>query len=513
MTSTNNKRIAKNTIYLYIRTIITLLVSLYTSRIFLEVLGVIDLGIYNVVGGIVVMLSFLNTMMAAGTQRFLSYELGGNNNHKQLKKLFSMLFFIHVLVAIVLFILAETIGLWLFYNKLIIPQERLTAAMWVFQFSILSAIVTITQVPYNASIIAHEKMNVFAYITIVQTLAKLLVVYTIMWIDYDKLKLIAILNFLIILTTTFVYRSYCERKFQECILSFHWDTSLFKSLINYSSWNLFGAFSNVAADQGINVLSNLFFGPTVNASRAISFQVKSALTSFVANFQTAVNPQIIKSYASKDHEYMKTLIMGTAKYSFLLLLFFAFPIILETKYILKLWLGTIPEYSVVFCRLILINACIDCLSGPLVTAVQATGRIKIYQITVGVVLMLTFPISYVILLLIQVPESPFYVSISISFLLIIIRIILLERVIRLSLLTCYKQIGSRLLLVLIPPLLCSIAIFFLIDGGFNRFLVNIFVSAISILSSAYCIGLNKIERKYIKDYVVKKLVNKKKTEI
>lgn len=205
--------------------------------------------------------------------------------------------------------------------------------------------------------------------------------------------------------------------------------------------------------------------------------------------------------------------MGTAKYSFLLLLFFAFPIILETKYILKLWLGTIPEYSVVFCRLILINACIDCLSGPLVTAVQATGRIKIYQITVGVVLMLTFPISYVILLLIQVPESPFYVSISISFLLIIIRIILLERVIRLSLLTCYKQIGSRLLLVLIPPLLCSIAIFFLIDGGFNRFLVNIFVSAISILSSAYCIGLNKIERKYIKDYVVKKLVNKKKTEI
>lgn len=223
-----------------------------------------------------------------------------------------------------------------FYNKLVIPQERLTAAMWVFQFSVLSAIVTITQVPYNASIIAHEKMNVFAYITIVQTFAKLLVVYAIMLIDYDKLKLVAILNFLIILITTFAYRSYCERKFQECILKFHWDTSLFKSLISYSSWNLFGAFSNVVADQGINVLSNLFFGPTVNASRAISFQIKSALTSFVSNFQTAVNPQIIKSYASKDHEYMKTLIMGTAKYSFLLLLFFAFPIILETKYILKL---------------------------------------------------------------------------------------------------------------------------------------------------------------------------------
>ncbi|WP_044263478.1 MATE family efflux transporter [Bacteroides timonensis] len=513
MTSTNNKRIAKNTIYLYIRTIITLLISLYTSRIFLEVLGVIDLGIYNVVGGIVVMLSFLNTMMAAGTQRFLSYELGGNNDPKQLKKLFSILFFIHVLVAIVLFILAETIGLWLFYNKLIIPQERLTAAMWVFQFSVLSAIVTITQVPYNASIIAHEKMNVFAYITIVQTFAKLLVVYAIMLIDYDKLKLIAILNFSIILTTTFVYRSYCERKFQECILKFHWDTSLFKSLISYSSWNLFGAFSNVVADQGINVLSNLFFGPTVNASRAISFQIKSALTSFVSNFQTAVNPQIIKSYASKDYEYMKTLIMGTAKYSFLLLLFFAFPIILETKYILKLWLGTIPEYSVTFCKLILISACIDCLSGPLVTAVQATGRIKIYQITVGVVLMLTFPISYVILLLIQVPESPFYVSIFISFLLIVIRIVLLERVIRLSLLTCYKQIGSRLLLVLIPPLLCSMAVFLLIDEGFNRFLVNIFVSAISILPSAYFIGLTKIERKCIKDYVVKKLVNKKKTKV
>ena len=228
MGNLENKRIIKNTIYLYARTIITLLISLYTSRIFLEALGVVDLGIYNVVGGIVIMLSFINTMMTAGTQRFLSYELGSDNGKDNLIKLFSMLFLIHCLVAIFLLFLAETIGVWFFYHKLIIPEERLNAAMWVYQFSILSAIVSITQVPYNALIVAHEKLDVFAYITIAQTIAKLLVIYAIMAIDYDRLKLVSLLNFSIILAITFVYRFYCKKKFEECVLVFTRDFSLFK---------------------------------------------------------------------------------------------------------------------------------------------------------------------------------------------------------------------------------------------------------------------------------------------
>lgn len=513
MGNVENKRILKNTIYLYIRTIVTLLVSLYTSRVFLEALGIVDLGIYNVVGGVVVMLSFLNTMMTAGTQRFLSYELGCNNSKDNLIKLFSMLFYIHFLVAILLFILAETIGIWFFYHKLVIPTDRLDAAMWVYQFSILSSIVTITQVPYNASIVAHEKLDVFAYIAIIQTVAKLLVIYAIMVIDCDRLKLISFLNFVIIIFITFVYRFYCRKKFEECVLVYTRDLSLFKSLVTYSSWNFVGAFSNVLADQGVNILSNIFFGPAINASRAISVQVKSALVSFVSNFQMAANPQIIKSYAGKDYVYMRDLIVNSSKYSFLLLFFFSFPIILETKYILSLWLGNIPEYSISFCKLILINACIDCLSSPLVTAVQATGNIKTYQIIVGVLIMSILPVSYIALRAVHNPEIPFVISIVISLLLVYIRIRLVEYTVKFSIICQFRKMLIRLIMVLILPIASACTFINIMDYGTRRFIFSFAVSILTMLISTYFIGLNNFEKKYVKKYVVNKLVKKKKKQI
>ena len=511
MSLTNNRLIVKNSIYLYARTIVTLLISLYTSRVFLRVLGVVDLGIYNVVGGVVIMLSFSNTMMAAGTQRFLSYEIGKDNNPSHLQRLFSMLVFIHILVALILLLFAETMGLWFFHNKLVIPEDRQTAAMWAYQFSVVSAVINISQVPYNASIIAHEKMDAFAYIAIFQTIAKLFVIYVAMIVDYDKLIIVSLLNLIVIIIITFIYRFYCRKKFEECVIKFHWDTALFKTLVSYSGWNFFGSISNVIADQGINILCNLFFGPTINASRAIAIQVKSALTSFVSNFQTAFNPQIIKSYAGDNYSNMKFLIEISAKYSFLLLALFAFPILLETRCILRLWLDTIPSYAVEFCQLILVNACIDCLSGPLITAIQATGKIKIYQLTVSTILILTFPVSYIILFLYQIPESPYYVSIFASCVLLMIRIFLVDKEVRISLWTSYKIILYHLFLSLLPSIIFAIIIDVIMEDGIYRFLTNVIVSIVCLIISTYVLGMSKAERKYVKKYV-KKLAKKKITK-
>lgn len=509
--SDKNKQIAKNTLYLYIRTFITLILSLYTSRVLLQVLGVTDLGIYNVVGGVVTMLSFLNTSMAAGTQRFLSFELA-NQNKNELNHLFSMLLFIHILVAIIILILSESVGLWFLKTKLVIPQERLSAAMWVFQFSILSAIVTITQVPYNASIIAHEKMDIFALISVSQTFAKLIVIYLLLLFDFDKLKLISILNFIIILSISLVYRTYCKRNFQECHIKYQGDILLFKRLIGYSSWNILASISNIIADQGINMLLNVFFGPAINASRTIALQIKSAISSFVSNFQLAANPQITKSYASGDIIYMGNLIKSSAKFSAFLLMLFAFPVILEAEYIIGLWLRIVPDYSVIFCRLVLINACIDCLSSPLITAVQATGKIKTYQMIVCCIIMFNFPLSYFLLNSTHSPEIVFYVSIFISLVLVFTRVLLFERFVKMELLRYFGTTIAYILFVLIPPSIVSYFIFHYIDYGFYRFITNILTSFVSILISIYFLGLSRNERTLIYNYVVNKLFKKKEKE-
>ena len=498
----NNKRIAKNTLFLYLRTFVTLVVSLYTSRVILNVLGVVDFGLFNVVGGIVTMLSFINSTMSAGTQRFLSFELG-TKNFPQLKKTFSALLTIHILIALIIFILAETIGMWFLTNHLVIPPDRMVAAKWVFHFSVLSAVLTITQVPYNSSIIAHERMKAFAYIGVFQVALKLLIVFMLTWFGFDKLKLYSVLYFILILGVTIVYRRYCKINFDECKYKFEWDKNLFKTLLSYSSWNTFGGLAFVLVDQGVNMLLNIFFGPAINAARGIAIQVKSATSTFVGNFQTAVNPQIVKTYANNEHQYFLSLIYKSAKYSFFLLFLLTFPIIAETKFILTLWLKNVPDYAIIFCQLILINAIIDSMSGPLITAVQATGKIKIYQITVGTLMVAIFPLSYLALRLTNLPESTLYVSIVMSIIILSSRIVLLQRLMDITFTAYIKNVILKVLLVVIIPIPLTLIVRSCLGYGLVRFVTVLGISFSMTIISIYLFGLDLLEKKIIKNYAIK----------
>ena len=407
----SNKRIAKNTVLLYFRMLLTMGVSLYTSRIVLNTLGVEDFGIYNVVGGVVMMFSFMNSAMSSATQRFLAIELGKKDD-EQLKKVFSMSITIHAIIALIILVFAETLGLWFLNAKLVIPIDRMDAANWVYQASILAFMLTVMGVPYNAIIIANERMSVYAYVSIVEVVLKLFIVFALVWIGYDKLKLYAIFILCVTIIIWIIYNIYCKRNFPETRYRFFWDKSLYKTMMHYAGWNLFGNLAHVTIGQGLNILLNLFFGPVVNSARGIAYQVNTAVSGFVINFQMAMNPQIFKSYAANDLKYMHQLIFQGAKYSFFLLFFLALPLLIDTETILKWWLKIVPEYTVLFCRLVLINTLIDCISGPLMTAAQATGRIKKYQTAVGGLLLLILPISYLFLKNEFPPEITLYVSIS-----------------------------------------------------------------------------------------------------
>ncbi len=500
MTSENNKRIAKNTAMLYFRMLLMMAVSLYTSRIVLNTLGIEDFGIYNVVGGVVTMFSFLNSAMSSGTQRFLSFELG-KKDFVQLGKVFSMSINIHATIAIVILILAETIGLWFLNTQLTIPAERMVAANWVYQFSILALLVTIMSVPYNATIIAHEQMNVYAYVSIIEVTLKLLIVFMLQWFGFDKLKLYAILVFGVSLLIRLIYGIYCSRNFKECAYRYSWDKTLYYTLMSYAGWNLWGNFASVTFNQGINILLNIFFGPVVNAARGIAYQVNSAVNGFVGNFQMAMNPQIVKSYAAAELKYMHQLIFQGSKYSFFLLYFLSLPLLMETETILLMWLKIVPEYTVLFCRLVLINALIDCISGPLMTAAQASGKIKLYQSVVGGLLLIILPISYLFLKLGFPPQVTLYVSISISIAALYARLLIISPLVNLSMLNFARNVLIQILMVAIVSVIFPLIIKFSIDQKLIRFLAVCFVSVLSVAITIFLFGLRNEERLFLKNKV------------
>jgi len=496
--SANNKRIAKNTILLYFRMFLTMGVSLYTSRIVLNTLGVEDFGIYNVVGGVVIMFSFLNSSMSSATQRFLSFELG-KGDYAQLKKVFSMSVNIHAVIAIAIFILAETIGLWFLNTKLNIPEGRMEAANWVYQFSVLSFMLTVMGVPYNATIIAHERMNVYAWVSIIEVVLKLAIVFALVWFGVDKLKLYAVLVLGVTIVTWTIYRFYCKQHFAESKYRFAWDKSLFKTLMNYAGWNLFGNVASVAYNQGINIMLNIFFGPVINASRGIAYQVNGAVSGFVSNFQMSMNPQIVKSYAANDIKYMHQIIFQGAKYSFFLLFILSLPILLETEIILKTWLKIVPEYTVIFTRLAIINVLIDCVSGPLMTAAQASGRIKKYQAIVGGLLLLILPVSYLLLKLGFPPQSTLYVSISISVIALFARLFIISPLVNLSILTFVRSVIFRVLLVAGVAVLFPLIVKQSIGNEFIQFFVVCISSVLSVVLSIYWLGLRVEEQLFMKN--------------
>lgn len=503
MASENNKRIAKNTMFLYFRMLLVMGVSLFTVRIVLKVLGVEDYGIYNVVAGIVSMFGFLSGTMASASQRFFAFEIG-KKDFVKLKQTFSMTVTIYAMLAILIIILAETVGLWFLNTKMTIPPHRMEAAHWVYQFAIASFIVTIMAVPYNAAIIAKENMKVFAYISIVEVLLKLGIVYILVFFDIDKLKLYAVLMFISTLIIRFIYSIYCRRAYTEFRYSFYWDTSMFKTLISFSGWNLFGAVAGVMNNQGINILLNVFFNPIVNAARGVAYQINTAVNQFVQNFMMAVRPQIIKYYAENNIHEMQTLIFRSSKFSFFLLALLTMPLIIETPFILQLWLIEVPEYAVIFTRLILIVALIDSLSYPLMSAAQATGNIKKYQSIVGSVLMLNVPISYVFLKLNFSPEITLYIAIFVSLISLVLRLVILQNMMDLSIKEFLKKVCLTSFYVIFLGLFIPICISLKItDKNFLNVIIILIIYILNLGLSIYFIGLSKNEKKYVLKFIKK----------
>lgn len=504
----NNKRIAQNTLLLYCRMLFLMAVSLYTSRVVLNALGVEDFGIYNVVGGVVAMFSVLSGSLSAAISRFITYELG-KGNLKNLNKIFSSTVSIQFGLAGFVILLAETIGLWFLNVKMNIPEMRMEAANWVFQFSIFTFAINLISIPYNACIIAHEKMSAFAYISILEAIGKLTIAYLIIISPIDKLTFYSILMCLVSLIVRFTYGSYCKRHFSECSYHFVWDKQLLKHIFSFAGWNFIGATSAVLRDQGGNIIINLFCGPAINAARGIAFQVNNAINQFVVNFMTALNPQITKSYAIGNKEYMMTLIFQGARLSFYMLLILSLPILLNTHYILELWLKTVPEHTSIFVQLVLIFTLSESISQPLITAMQATGRIRNYQIIVGGLQLMNLPISYMLLRWGEAPETVIIVAICISQCCLMARLILLRKMIGLSIKKYIKEVYINTILVtVLSAIIPFILITNLKESHFNFFLSCV-VTFICIIIIIYHVGCNKNERKLIKNKI--KFILKKYT--
>jgi len=480
-----------------------MLVTLYTVRIVLNTLGVVDYGIYNVVGGIVVMFSFLSSTMSTASQRFFAFELG-REDYLQLKRTFSMTVSIYLIIAIAVLLLAETIGLWFLNTQMVIPVNRMVAANWIFQFSILSFLVTILTIPYNAAIIAHENMKVFAYVSILEVSIKLLIVYLLVYFSYDKLKLYSVLMFATVCLITFIYRTICKRKYKECHFQFYWEKSLFNTLMSYSGWNLFGATAGVLNNQGINILLNVFFGPVVNAARGIAFQISTSVNQFVSNFITAVNPQITKYYAANEKDQMMKLVFQSTKLSYFLLFILSMPVLLETNFILLLWLKQTPQYVVLFVRLMIIAALIDSLSYPLMTAAQATGKIKKYQAVVGGMMLLNLPISYLFLKLGFLPQITMYISIVISIICLFLRLVLLRSMIGLKVKLFFKSVLFKVFSVSLISYIFPLLLLYRLDDCLLRFLFICISGLVTSIGSIYIIGLTMNERLLVNGVFIKK---------
>jgi O-antigen/teichoic acid export membrane protein len=478
---------------LYFRQILIMLVSLYTVKVVLNTLSVEDYGIYNVVAGVVAMFSFLSGSMASASQRYFAFEIG-RKDFEQLERVFSLSLTIYVMIAMLVLVLAETAGLWFVANKLVIPAERKDTAIWVYQFAIISFLFTMFTTPYMASVIARENMSIYAYVSIVEVILRLLVVYILQVISVDKLKLYGFLMLAITVINTGIYRFICTKNYKECRFRLYWDYGLFKELTGYVGWNFFGAISSVVKDQGINILLNIYFGPIVNAARAIAMQVNSAILSFAHNFITAVRPQIVKSYAAGNQSQMLSLVFHATKATSFLLLFFILPLQLELSFVLQAWLKQIPEYVLAFTQIMLVNAVIDSISYPLMGASQATGQIAIYQIVVGGISILNLPIALIVLIIGFSAISVQIVGVGVSAVAFFVRIILLSRQLQFSIYQYLKNTVIPIVLTVIAGSIIPIVFVSLYPMGMKRFFITLFISIISLGLSIFFIGFSKYER-------------------
>ena len=500
----SNKRIAKNTLLLYFRMLLTMIVSLYTSRVVLNTLGVDNYGIYNVVGGIVTMFTFINSSMASATQRFLTYELGCEENGN-LHQIFNNSIFIHFIISLIVILFSETIGLWFLYNKMIIPLERMEAALWCYQFSIFSAVIMIMSVPYNAMIIAHEKMGAFAYISIIEVAFKLIIAYSIDFFDYDRLKYYAVFMFLVQLIIRIIYGQYCQRHFVESRFKIDFNRQRLKEMISFAGFDLYGNLSVTARTHGINVLLNMFFGPVLNAASGIAAQVQGAVVHFANNIIVAVRPQIIKSYSANDYNRVIYLIYKCSLITYILLLMLSIPIIIDTPYILGLWLGKVPDYTVIFCRLTLLFGMFANLSQVIMIGIHATGKIQRPSFINGSLYLSVIPISYVSYKLGASPEFAYFFNLCAVFLGIISNAWTLHLYLpSFSFCNYLKNVVIKAFLILMVFYGVLMLVYSSLNESFIRLLILCFISFVVALMTIYWI-LSLDERKEI----IKKIMRRK----
>jgi len=477
-------------------------VSLYTSRVILDALGVEDYGIYNVVGGVVAMFGILSGSLSTAISRFITFELAKGDLEK-LKRIFSTSINIQIILIAIIVILMETIGIWFLNYKMVIPEERLFAANWVFQFSVITFAINLLSVPYNATIIAHEKMSAFAYISIVDVSLKLIVAFIITYNPFDRLVYYGLLIMIVGLINRSIYSFYSKRHFEEATYHFVFDKELMKEMFGFAGWNFIGSSSALLRDHGGNILINLFFGPTINAARGIAMQVSSAATNFVTSFTTAVNPQITKSYATGDRDYMMNLVFQSAKFSFFILLLIALPIIVSTPYVLNIWLFDVPEKSVIFVRLILVFVLSESLANPLVVLMLSSGDIRNYQLIVGGFQMLNFPITYICYKLGAPSECVFVVAICISVVCEMSRLIMLKKLVNLPVLDFLKNVYLRVLLVAAVAVVLPLMLKNYLQENFFSFLILTILSVISVAVSSYTIGCTEHDKMVVNNQIRK----------
>lgn len=503
MSQVNKQRVAKNSLLLYIRVLISMLITLWTTRIVLRALGVEDYGIYNVVAGFVVMFSIISSSLSAAISRYITYEIGRGDSTK-LNQIFRASVYIQLVIAFIVLFIGETLGIWFLNIKLNIPENSITAANWVYQLSIVAFLIDIISVPYNALLIAHERMKVFAYIGILTSVAKFGAAYFLLFFPSGhRLIIYAALLLVISLCVRIYYGYYCAANFEESKGSIKCEKKQFKEIFSFAGWNFIGSTAGIFKEQGVNILLNLFFGPIVNASRAIAVQVSGAATTFANNFMVALNPQITKSYAAGEETDSVNLVFLGSRMGFYLMFIISLPILLETKYILNLWLNEVPEYSIVFVRLILVNSLIEVLSSTLMTIMLATGRIRNYQLIVGGCNLMVLPFAYVILKLGFEPQYTIIVSIIMALVALFCRLIVLRQMVTLSIKKFLVSVIFRITLVALTSYIISYGIFIIADSlsELSHFIVICMCCITITLISILTLGITTHERNMAMSYI------------
>lgn len=499
--TSNNSRIAKNTLFLYLRMILVLVVSLYTTRVVLNALGVVDYGIYNVVAGFVSMFAFLNTSMSNGIQRFYNFKLG-SEGEESFTKVYNTALVIQGLLAVIVVVLLETIGLWYLNHKMVIPIERMATALWIYQFSVISLVLVIMQIPYSASIMAHERMDYYAYVSIIEVVLKLAFALWLPRVKYDKLFVygcyslgISILNFLL-------YFAYSKHHFKSLKLQRLFQKDLFKDMLSFSGWNIFGTFAYMLKNQGLNVLLNAFFGPIVNAARGVSGMIGTAIQGFQSNIVISFRPQIVQSYAEKNFSRVKSLMYSLSKISYILLFMLSMPVIIELPFILHLWLGdVVPEYTISFTTLMLIIMIISSLNTPLSQVVHATGKMKNYQIGTSLVVCAILPVSWLLLKLGGNPNTVYLVSLCLMVINQMVCLFLLKKVFPYKILEYFKKVLLPCFIITITAPILPTIIHMLMDASFIRLIFVAVVGVVASIFTSYFWALNAYEKQLVSEFI------------